>query len=81
MDIRPTEQGRYKVFKEKDLFFKDFIKFYAEYYFQKKISKSINNAKYFKKRSLILKNVNDFFTYNLSQNTLLSSVENQLINE
>ena len=71
-----------KIFKkEKDLFFKDFIKFYAEYYFQKKISKSINNAKYFKKRSLILKNVNDFFTYNLSQNTLLSSVENQLINE
>ena len=35
----------------------------------------LDNKKLIEKRLMILKNINDFFLYNLNQNTLLSNLE------
>ena len=65
--------------KEKNLFFKDLILFLFDYYFQIDRSKKIfSNDKLIEKRTLIVKNINNFFLYNLSQSALLSSIKNNI---
>ncbi len=68
--------------KEKDIFYKDLILFYTDYYLYKiytpKIKDNINLIYY---RSVIFKKINEFFIYNLNQNTLLNSLEGKLFNE
>ena len=65
--------------KEKNLFFKDLILFLFDYYFQIDRSKRIfSNDKLIEKRTLIVKNINNFFLYNLSQSALLSSIKNNI---
>ena len=65
--------------KEKDTFYKDLLIFLTEYSLQKYRFKDYNsNQNYFIKRSSILKNLNNFFMYNLSQSTLINNVENKL---
>ena len=62
--------------KEKDIFYKEMLLFFVEYNFQKLRSQGmLNNKKFIKKRLKILQNINDFFLYNLNQNTLLSNLE------
>ena len=62
--------------KEKDIFYKEMLLFFVEYNFQKLKSQGmLNNKKLIEKRLIILKNINDFFLYNLNQNTLLSNLE------
>ena len=62
--------------KEKDIFYKEMLLFFVEYNFQKlKSQEMLNNKKLIEKRLMILKNINDFFLYNLNQNTLLSNLE------
>ena len=62
--------------KEKDIFYKEMLLFFVEYNFQKLKSQGIlNNKKLIEKRLMILQNINDFFLYNLNQNTLLSNLE------
>ena len=62
--------------KEKDIFYKEMLLFFVEYNFQKLKSQGmLNNKKLIEKRLMILQNINDFFLYNLSQNTLLSNLE------
>ncbi len=68
--------------KEKDIFYKDMLLFFVEYNFQKLKSRRIlNNKKLIEKRLIILQNINDFFLYNLNQNTLLSSLENNYFDD
>ncbi len=65
--------------KEKNLFFKDLILFLFDYYLQIDRSKRIfSNDKLIEKRSLIVKNINNFFLYNLSQSALLNSIKNNI---
>ena len=65
--------------KDKDIFYKDLLIFLTEYSLQKYRFKDYNSKQnYFIKRSSILKNLNNFFTYNLSQSTLINNVENKL---
>ena len=65
--------------KEKNLFFKDLILFLLDYYFQIDRSKRIfSNDKLIEKRTLIVKNINNFFLYNLSQSALLNSIKNNI---
>ena len=65
--------------KEKDIFFKELLIFVTEYYLQKyRLEKKYNNKKYIEKRSNLLKYINEFFLFNLNQNTLLSFFENGL---
>ena len=65
--------------KEKDIFYKDFLIFLTEYFLQKYRSKDNDSSQnYFIKRLSILKNLNNFFLYNLSQSTLINNVENKL---
>ena len=65
--------------KEKNLFFKDLILFLFDYYFQIDRSKRIfSNDKLIEKRTLIVKNINNFFLYNLSQSALLNSIKNNI---
>ena len=40
-----------------------------------KSEKTSNKKKFIENRSFVVKNINDFFLYNLSQNTLLNSLE------
>ena len=62
--------------KEKDIFYKEMLLFFVEYNFQKLKSQGIiDNKKHIEKRLMILQNINDFFLYNLNQNTLLSKLE------
>ena len=62
--------------KEKNIFYKEMLLFFVEYNFQKLKSQGIfNNKKIIEKKLSILKNINDFFLYNLNQNTLLSNLE------
>ena len=56
--------------------------FFVEYNFQKLKSKGIlNNKKLIEKRIIVLQNINDFFLYNLNQNTLLSNLENNYLDD
>ena len=66
--------------KDKDIFYKDLILYLAEYYLQKnKFDRKFNNKKkLIELRYFFCKKINDFFLYNLNQNTLLSSLENKL---
>ena len=62
--------------KEKDIFYKEMLLFFVEYNFQKLKSQGmLDNKKLIEKRLMILQNINDFFLYNLNQNTLLSNLE------
>ena len=65
--------------KEKDIFFKELLIFVTEYYLQKyKLEKKYNNKKFIEKRSNLLNYINEFFLFNLNQNTLLNFFENGL---
>ncbi len=62
--------------KEKDIFYRDLLLFFADYYLIiNKSEKTSNKKKFIENRSFVVKNINDFFLYNLSQNTLLNSLE------
>ena len=62
--------------KEKDIFYKEMLLFFVEYNFQKlSLQGILNNKKLIEKKLMILQNINDFFLYNLNQNTLLSNLE------
>lgn len=62
--------------KEKDIFYREMLIFFVEYNFQKlKLRGIFNDKKLIEKRFIILQNINDFFLYNLNQNTLLSNLE------
>ena len=68
--------------KEKDIFLKDFLIFLTEYYLLKNKSNKIDcTEKFIENRSFIVKNINNFFLYNLNQSTLLNILENKFINE
>ena len=68
--------------KEKDSFYKYSIFLLTEYLIQKmRFNKEFDNDKIIEKRSFLVKNLNDFFLYNLNQSTLLSSIENNFTNE
>ena len=62
--------------KEKDIFYRDLLLFYSDYYLIINKSRNTSNKKKFiENRSFIVKNINDFFLYNLNQNTLLNSLK------
>ena len=54
----------------------------SEYYLKtKKDNKHLTKMKFIEHRNFLLNNINDFFQYNLNQNTLLRSIENRFSNE
>ena len=64
--------------KDKDLFYKDFLLFFTEYYLKKNKSKIFLDEKTFlEKRSFLIRNISNFFSFNLNQNTFLNSIQNQ----
>ena len=68
--------------KEKENIYKDLIIYFTEYHFKKiRLQRSVDLENISKNRLLVLSNINDFFFYNLNQNTLLNSLECKLINE
>tara|TARA_Y100000591_G_C21740521_1_gene649094 strand:- start:89 stop:1024 length:936 start_codon:yes stop_codon:yes gene_type:complete len=68
--------------KERNLFIKDLLLFFTDYYTQlSRLKNNIQSIKVIENRSFIVKNINDFFMYNLNQNSLINSIENKLINE
>ena len=68
--------------KNKNLFFKDLLLFYSEYYLNiKKENQNMTKIKFIEDRKFLLNNINDFFVFNLSQGTLLRSIENRFSDE
>ena len=63
--------------KDKDIFYKEFLFFYSEFYLTNRKSKK----NYLENKSFLIKNINDFFLYNLNQNSLLRSLERKFKNE
>ncbi len=62
--------------KEKNIFYKNLLLFYTEYKLQKEKSEQyINEEMLIKKRSFLLKKLNDFFLLNLNQNSFLTSLK------
>ena len=61
--------------KDKNNFYRDLLLFYTEYYLAKNKTKMIGNLKLIEQRSLIIKDINDFFLYNVNQNSLIRSIE------
>ena len=67
--------------KEKNIFYKDLVLFFIEYYMQKNRYHEFFNLKILKNRTYLIKNINNFFFHSLNQNTLLTSIENKILNE
>ena len=68
--------------KEKDPHYRDLLLFLTEYYFNSIISKKMSNHhNIIEKRTYIIKNINDFFLYNMNQKSLINSIESILLNE
>ena len=68
--------------KEKDSHYRDLLLFLTEYYFNSIISKKMSSHhNIIEKRTYIIKNINDFFLYNMNQKTLINSIESTLLNE
>ena len=63
------------------MIYKDLLLFFIDYYMQKNRSNMTFNKKITQNRSFLVKNINDFFLYSLSQNTLITSLENRLLDE
>jgi len=62
--------------KDKNILYKDFLLFLVDFYIQKDSFKKNQNLQLLiDKRSLIMKNINNFFVHNLSSNTFLNSLE------
>ena len=65
--------------KEKDIFFKDLLIFLSEYYFQSHLKNNfVKSTNLLDKRLNILENIDNFFVYNLNQNSLLNSIEKNI---
>ena len=65
--------------KEKNYIYKNLLVILVDYYFRNlKLSNPKQNIDIAEKRSLIIKNINDFFLYNLSQSSLINTIENKL---
>ncbi len=61
--------------KEKDFIYKDLLLFLVGYNSQIDLSNNlIDKQKMIEKRLFVIKNINDFFLYNLNQTTLLNSI-------
>ena len=68
--------------KEKDIFYKDSLIFFVDYFMQyKKLKKLYDNKKLIEKRSFLIKNISDFFMLNLNQNSLITSIKNNMLND
>ena len=68
--------------KEKNVLYKDLLIFFTEYYLKTiKIYNNVDKLEIIEKRNFLLKNINDFFFYNLSQNSFIHSIKNNISNE
>ena len=68
--------------KEKDIFYKESLIFFVDYFMQyKKLEKLYDNKKLIEKRSFLIKNISDFFMLNLNQNSLITSIKNNMLND
>ena len=61
--------------KDKNVFYKFLIIFYTEYYLTKNNKVILNDIKLNENRSSLIKNINDYFLYNLNQSSLIRSLE------
>ena len=62
--------------KGKNTFSKNLLLFFIEYHFELKKSKNLNNKiDLLDNRSTVIKNINNYFLYNLNQKTLINSIE------
>ena len=68
--------------KEKDITYKDFLIFNIDDYLYKTKKDNLhNNEKIFDLRSSLIRDINDFFFYNINKQSFLNSIENKIGNE
>ena len=66
--------------KNKNINLINFSLFLTEYYLYNMI-KSYDKNSFIEKKSFIIKNINNFFIYNLNQTSLINAINNKLFNE
>jgi len=68
--------------KEKNIIYKDLIIFLVNYYARKSnLTSSRDKDKIIAGRNYVIKQVNNFFVYNMNQNSLINALERNSINE
>ncbi len=68
--------------KDKDFIYRDILLYFTEYYFENLKHKNVKNSEeIIKNRSHLLKNINNFFFYNLNQKTLLNTLDKKQLYE
>ena len=68
--------------KEKNFIYRDLLLFLSNYYYYKiKFNNNCDKIKFIEEKEFIFKNINEFFTFNLSQNSLLHFLEEKFNNE
>ena len=65
--------------KEKNMIYKDLLLYFTEYHLQRNRNDNFfNDIKFIDYRSNIIKDINNFFIYNLNQSTLINSINRKL---
>ena len=65
--------------KNKDSLFIDVVFYLAEFYFKSLNNKSnIKSDKIYEIKSFVIKNLNKYITFNLSQNSLINAINNKI---
>ena len=68
--------------KEKNIIYKDLLIFLVNYYSRKSnLTSSKDKDKIIAGRNYVIKQVNNFFVYNMNQNSLINALERNLIND
>ena len=68
--------------KEKNFIYKELLLFLFNYYYYKiKFNNNCDKIKFIEEKQFIIKNINEFFIFNLSQNSLLHFLEEKFNNE
>ena len=68
--------------KNKDTVYTNLIFYLADFYFKKLKDKNIMKTdKFYEDKAYVLDNLNKFFSFNLSQNSLINAISNKLNNE
>ena len=68
--------------KKKDIVYMSIVFFMVDYYFKTlSENKCLNREKIFFKRNFVFKNLNNYLTYNINQNSLINVISNEINNE
>tara|TARA_B100001939_G_scaffold198677_1_gene170842 strand:- start:761 stop:1693 length:933 start_codon:yes stop_codon:yes gene_type:complete len=66
--------------KNRNAIFINLVFYLADFFFKEMKDKNLNIDKFYENKAYVLDNLNKFFTFNLSQNSLINAINNKLNN-